>query len=326
MTNTEQKYIINEKKGKILENLLIDKSFQEEGVIIRKWEGEANTKDFISEIKKENIHYIGILDSNLVKQGYGYMCLPNNEKYFGVYTDDLRSKHGLYQYPDKIVGDKIEREFFFGIFNKGKISERGVYLWIKENKDVPMFNNFEEADFSCFVGDLEETHFIEGTYLTKKGEEYYVYHGKFNSNNEKDGDNAFYYNSDKDELLFGKIEKNKFVNSFLSVFDEDGNIKNGIYANFNKNGKILDYKQREEMPDKTEVFDEMFDFRNKILDKDYFGEIFETFKSTLEFVEKELNIDSFDSKEKFPKLINISFNFNKISIKEDIESVLSKYH
>ena len=326
MTNIEQKYIINEKKGKILENLLIDKSFQEEGVIIRKWEGEANTKDFISEIKKDNIHYIGILDSNLVKQGYGYMCLPNNEKYFGVYTDDLRSKHGLYQYPDKIVGDKIEREFFFGIFNKGKISERGVYLWIKENKDVPMFNNFEEADFSCFVGDLEETHFIEGTYLTKKGEEYYVYHGKFNNNNEKDGDNAFYYNSDKDELLFGKIEKNKFVNSFLSVFDEDGNIKNGIYANFNKNGKILDYKQREEMPDKSEVFDEMFDFRNKILDKDYFGEIFETFKSTLEFVEKELNIDSFDSKEKFPKLINISFNFNKISIKEDIESVLSKYH
>jgi hypothetical protein len=305
---------------------LIDKSFQEEGIIIRKWEGEANTKDFISEIKKDNIHYIGILDSNLVKQGYGYMCLPNNEKYFGVYTDDLRSKHGLYQYPDKIVGDKIEREFFFGIFNKGKISERGVYLWIKENKDVPMFNNFEEADFSCFVGDLEETHFIEGTYLTKKGEEYYVYHGKFNNNNEKDGDNAFYYNSDKDELLFGKIEKNKFVNSFLSVFDEDGNIKNGIYANFNKNGKILDYKQREEMPDKSEVFDEMFDFRNKILDKDYFGEIFETFKSTLEFVEKELNIDSFDSKEKFPKLINISFNFNKISIKEDIESVLSKYH
>ena len=116
------------------------------------------------------------------------------------------------------------------------------------------------------------------------------------------------------------------MNSYLSVFDEDGNIKNGIYANFNKNGKILDYKQREEMPDKSEVFDEMFDFRNKILDKDYFGEIFETFKSTLEFVEKELNIDSFDSKEKFPKLINISFNFNKISIKEDIESVLSKYH
>ena len=162
--------------------------------------------------------------------------------------------------------------------------------------------------------------------MTKKGEEYYVYHGKFNENNEKEDDKAFYYNSDKDELLFGKVEKNKFINSYLSVFDEDGNIKNGIYVNFDKVGKIVEYKQKEEMPDKSQIFDEMFDFRNKILDKDYFGEIFETFKSTLEFVENEVTLDSFDSKEKFPKLINASFNFNKISIKEDIESVLSKYH
>ena len=207
MTNVEKNALIKEKKGKILENLLIDKSYKEEGVIIRKWEGEANTKDFISEIKKDDMHFIGVLDSNLVKQGYGFMCLPNNEKYFGIYTDDLRSKHGLYQYPDKIDGDKIEREFFFGIFNNGEYDTRGVYLWIKEDKNVPMFDDFEKADFSCFVGDLDKNHFIEGTYMTKKGEEYYVYHGKFNEKNEKDGDNCFYYNSDKDELLFGKIEK-----------------------------------------------------------------------------------------------------------------------
>ena len=317
--------IIVQKKGKVLENLLIDKVYKEEGVIIRKWEGEANTKDFISEIKKDKIHFIGILDSNLVKQGYGYMCLPNDEKYFGIYTDDLRNKHGLYQYPVKIKEDKIEREFFFGLFNKGEISIRGVYLWIKENKNVPMFNNFEEADFSCFVGSLDKTHFIEGTYLTKKGEEYYVYHGKFNEKNEKNDDGAFYYNSSKDELLYGKIEKNRFINSYLSVFDEDGNIKNGIYVNYDKDGKIMDFKLKEEIPDKSQIFEKMFDFRNQILDKDYFGEIFETFKTTLEFIEKEVNLDSFDSKEKFPKLINTSFNFNKISIKEDIENILSKY-
>ena len=326
MKEIEKNNIIKEKKGKILENLLIDKIYKEDGVIIRKWEGEANTKDFISEIKNNNIHFIGVLDSNLVKQGYGYMCLPNNEKYFGIYTDDLRSKHGLYQYPDKIEGDNIEREFFFGVFNKGEISNRGVYLWIKENKNVPMFNNFEEADFSCFVGDLDKTHFIEGTYLIKKGEEYYVYHGKFNEKNEKDGEGAFYYNSDKDELLFGKVEKNKFINSYLTSFDEEGNIKNGIYVNFDVNGKIVDCKQKEEIPDKSQIFDEMFDFRNQILEKDYFGEIFEIFKTTLEFIKNEVTLDSFDSKEKFPKLINSSFNFNKISIKEDIESVLSKYH
>ena len=325
MSELEKKELVHTKKGKILEALLIEKVFKEEGVIIKKWEGERNTKDYISEIKKGDIHFIGILDPNLVKQGYGFMSLPNNEKYFGVYTDDLRSKHGLYQYPDKIEGDKIEREFFFGVFNEGKVDNRGVYLWIKEKKDVPMFNNFEEADFSCFIGDLDSNHFINGTYMTKKGEKYYVYYGSFNEQNEKEGDGVFYYNSEKDELMYGKVEKNKFINSYMSVFDDDGNIKNGIFVNFDDKGKISDYKQKEEMPDKSGIFDQMFDFRNIILAKDYFGEVFNTFKDTMKFIASDVNFESFDSKDKFSKLINVSFNFNKISIKEDIDKVLAKY-
>ena len=325
MSDLEKKELVHTKKGKILEALLIEKVFKEEGVIIKKWEGERNTKDYISEIKKGDIHFIGILDPNLVKQGYGFMSLPNNEKYFGVYTDDLRSKHGLYQYPDKIEGDKIEREFFFGVFNEGKVDNRGVYLWIKEKKDVPMFNNFEEADFSCFVGDLDSNHFINGTYMTKKGEKYYVYYGSFNEQNEKEGDGVFYYNSEKDELMYGKVEKNKFINSYMSVFDDEGNIKNGIFVNFDDKGKISDYKQKEEMPDKSGIFDQMFDFRNIILDKDYFGEVFNTFKDTMKFIASDVNFESFDSQDKFSKLINVSFNFNKISIKEDIDKVLAKY-
>lgn len=325
MSELEKKELVHTKKGKILEALLIEKVFKEEGVIIKKWEGERNTKDYISEIKKGDIHFIGILDTNLVKQGYGFMSLPNNEKYFGVYADDLRSKHGLYQYPDKIEGDKIEREFFFGVFNEGKVDNRGVYLWIKEKKDVPMFNNFEEADFSCFVGDLDSNHFINGTYMTKKGEKYYVYYGSFNEQNEKEGDGVFYYNSEKDELMYGKVEKNKFINSYMSVFDDEGNIKNGIFVNFDDKGKISDYKQKEEMPDKSGIFDQMFDFRNIILDKDYFGEVFNTFKDTMKFIASDVNFESFDSQDKFSKLINVSFNFNKISIKEDIDKVLAKY-
>lgn len=304
MSDLEKKEFVKAKKGKILEELLIEKLFKEEGVIIRKWEGEANAKDYIAEIKKGDIQFVGILDSNLVKNGYGYMSLPNNERYFGVYTDDLRSKHGIYQYPDKINGDKIEREFFFGVFNEGKADNRGVYLWITEDKNVPMFNDFEKADFSCFIGDLNDKHFIEGTYMTKKGEEYFVYHGKFNEKNEKDGDGAFYYNSDKDELMYGKVEQNKFVNAYLSVFDDDGNIKNGIFVNFDENRKIKDYKQKEELPDKSVIFDKMFDFRNIILDKDYFGEVFNTFKTTMSFIDTDVNLESLDSPDKFPKLIN----------------------
>ena len=116
------------------------------------------------EINKDNIHFIGVLDSNLVKQGYGYMCLPNNEKYFGIYTDDLRDKHGLYQYPDKIEGDKIETSGLGGRYSKGiPIGEVDQFV-VKKN---PIEN---EATVKTFV----DFHKLETVAIIKeeiKGEE-----------------------------------------------------------------------------------------------------------------------------------------------------------
>ena len=293
--------------------------------IIHRWQGEANSKDYIAKIKKNDSTFIGILDFDLTKQGYGFLSLPDNEKYFGFFTEDLKSKHGIYEFPDKINDDKIEREFYFGLFNEGKIYNHGVYLWIKEDKNVNMFHNFDDADFRCFIGNLNEKHFIEGTFMTKEGDKYNVYHGKFNENNEKEGDGAFYYNSEKDELIYGKAVKNRFEEGHLCSFDEDGNISNGIYVVFDEDGKVKSYKKRDEIEDKTNVFQKMFDFRNKIMDADYFGQIFQTFQETMNFINTDVNFESFDSPEKYPKLISATYNFNKIKIKDEIEGVLAKY-
>ncbi len=293
--------------------------------IIHRWQGEANSKDYIAKIKKSDSTFIGILDFDLTKQGYGFLSLPDNEKYFGFFTEDLKSKHGIYEYPDKIKDDKIEREFYFGLFNEGKIYDHGVYLWIKEDKNVNMFHNFDDADFRCFIGNLNEKHFIEGTFMTKEGDKYNVYHGKFNENNEKEGDGAFYYNSEKDELIYGKAVKNRFEEGYICSFDEEGNIANGIYVVFDGDGKVKSYKKRDEIQDKNDVFQKMFDFRNKIMDADYFGQIFQTFQETMNFINTDVNFESFDSPEKYPKLISATYNFNKIKIKDEIEGVLAKY-
>jgi hypothetical protein len=293
--------------------------------IIHRWQGEANSKDYIAKIKKSDSTFIGILDFDLTKQGYGFLSLTDNEKYFGFFTEDLKSKHGLYEFPDKINEDKIEREFYFGLFNEGKIYDHGVYLWIKEDKNVNMFNNFDDADFRCFIGNLNEKHFIEGTFMTKEGDKYNVYHGKFNENNEKEGDDAFYYNSEKDELIYGKAVKNRFVEGYICSFDEEGHISNGIYVIFDEDGKVKSYKKRDEIQDDTKAFEKMFDFRNKIMDQDYFGQIFKTFQETMNFINTDVNFESFDSPEKYPKLIAATYNFNKIKIKDEIEGVLAKY-
>ena len=309
---------INEKKNNI-------KKSEPEIIIFHKWEGEDNSRDFIARVKVGNEEYIGIVDLDLVKQGYGLLSLPNNEKYFGYFTDNLKSRHGIYQFPDKYLGEKIEREFFYGLFDEGKIYHHGVYLSIKENKNVEMFNNFDQADFSCFIGDLDQNHFIKGTHMVKEGDKYYVYHGQFNDNNEKEGDGVFYYNSEKDELIYGNAAKDKFVEGYTSIFDEEGNISNVAYAAFDGKGKIKKYKKREEIEDNSKIFDKMFDFRNKIMEKDYFGQIFEIFKDTMKAVNNEVNLESLNSKVTFSELINITYNFNKIKIKDEIEGVLAKY-
>ena len=84
-------------------------------VLIHKWEGEPNSKDYISKIKAGETTYIGIIDSDMTKEGYGYLSLPNNERYFGFFTDNLKSKHGLYEYQDKFDGEKVEREFYLDL-------------------------------------------------------------------------------------------------------------------------------------------------------------------------------------------------------------------
>ena len=313
--------IINDETNKKIVNIQIPNN-NSDITIIHRWEGEQNSKDYISKIKKGDTLFIGILDSDLKKQGYGYLSLPNNEKYFGYFTDDLKSKHGIYEFPDKIFGNKIERDFFFGLFNEGKIYNHGVYLSIKENKKVKMFSNFDESDFSCFIGNLNENHFIKGTYMVKNGDKYNVYHGTFNENNEKEGEGVFYYNSEKDELIYGKADKNKFIEGYICVFDEEGNISQGMYVVFDDNGKIKSYKKKEEINDKKDIFNKMFDFRNIIMEEDYFGQIFETFKQTMNYIINEVNFESFNSINKYPKLTNITYNFNKIKIKDKIEKVI----
>ena len=76
----------------------------------------------------------------------------------------------------------------------------------------------------------------------------------------------------------------------MSVFNDDGNIKNRIFVNFDENKKIKDYKQKEKLQDKSTIFDKMFDFRNIILDKDYFGEVFNTFKTIMAYIDKDANL------------------------------------
>ena len=84
-------------------------------------------------------------------------------------------------------------------------------------------------------------------------------------------------------------------------------------------GKLKVIKKKEEINDKKDIYNKMFDFRNIIMEDDYFGQIFETFKQT---IINEVNFESFNSINKYSKLTNITYNFNKIKIKDKIEKAI----
>ena len=69
----------------------------------------------------------------------------------------------------------------------------------------------------------------------------------------------------------------------------------------------------------------MFDFRNTIMGEDYFGDVFQKFKDINVYIDKNVNLKSFDSPEIFPKLMNVTYDFNKIKLKDDIDKILLKY-
>ena len=95
-------------KIEILANIGVDKMYTTgDGVTIRKWEGEENTDLFIADINKNNIKFLGVLNSKLQKDNYGVLTYPNGEKYFGLFQKELRTKQGFYEYSPKIIGDKI---------------------------------------------------------------------------------------------------------------------------------------------------------------------------------------------------------------------------
>jgi len=105
---------------------------------------------------------------------------------------------------------------------------------------------FDNANFDAFVGEIEEDKYKKGTYLSKKIDDYYLYHGNFDENGRKTDDNAFFYSSKFDRLLKGKIVNDNFENGYVAFFDsETGLINDLVYCTFGGDGDVTSIKRKE---------------------------------------------------------------------------------
>ena len=290
--------------------------YKESENIIKKWEGdEEKSNMFYGKIKNENSTFLGILNDLFEREGYCINNYSNDDSYFGYYSEDQRDKHGFYEFKPEIKKKIRKQEFYFGLWKNDERHNRGINLWISEpEKNIP-FSNFEDANFDSYIGLFENNNFKRGTFLSKNKNDYYVYHGNFDNEGNRNGDNCLFYSSTLEQCFYGTFKENTFDNGYVCKYDNDGNVKD--LCKF-KQKKIID----EEDLNKNEVNEIcklLYIFRNVIMGKDYFGDIYNTFGKVYNFKNKEMkNIDILNN-DKYLDIMTAAISYNKITIFNDIE-------
>ena len=118
-----------------------------------------------------------------------------------------------------------------------------------------------------------------------------------------------------EELCFGEYLDDHFIKGYVAHFDEDGNVNDFLkYAD----GQITSKEKlnEEEFTKNSKI---MFDFRNVIMGKDYFGDVYNEFNNVKTFEETKMNsIDVFNS-DRYLSLMSAATGYNKVTIYKDIE-------
>ena len=111
-------------------------------------------------------------------------------------------------------------------------------------------------------------------------------------------------------------EWNKFSQkTYMANFNDEGNI---IKISKYNNGRIinrLDINQLEiDIVEKI-----LFNFRNVIMTKDYFGDLYKVFGQVINFRDRNMNNLEILNSDKYIDIMNSAIGYNKITIFNDIE-------
>ena len=287
---------------------------------IKKWEDDDITSNmFIIKIDGD-CPFLGVINGLFEREGFGVNTYYNGDYYFGYFSENERNKHGIYSFKPKIENNLILSEYYYGSWKDNSKDGYGIYLWLKENKTTKSFSDFSNASFKAYIGNISRDAFTKGTLLIKSDNNYFVYHGTFNSEGKKHDDLSFFYSAQKELLLYGSFENDNFISGFISTFNDEGNIIKICKYN---NGELIERKDIN--PLEIEVVEKiLFNFRNIIMSKDYFGDVYKEFGNVVKFKERHMNNLDILNSDKYIDIMNAVVRYNKITIFKDIEKYVEK--
>ena len=282
---------------------------------IKKWEDDDVTSNmFIIKIDGD-CPFLGVINGLFQREGFGVNTYSNGDYYFGYFSENERNKHGIYSFKPKIENNLILSEYYYGSWKDNSKDGYGIYLWLKENKATKSFSDFSNSSFKAYIGNISRDAFTKGTLLIKSDNNYFVYHGTFNSEGKKQGDLSFFYSAQKELLLYGSFENDNFISGFVSTFNDEGIIIKICKYN---NGELIERKDIN--PIEIEIVEKiLFNFRNVIMSKDYFGDVYKELGNVVKFKEKHMNNLDILNSDKYIDIMNAVVRYNKITIFKDIE-------
>lgn len=289
-------------KMKIEDSIAQKWAYEDENSYIKNWNGgqtpDENKDKYMTDIYKNGYRYIGVTDSSFKKEGYGLQLFPNGDKYFGQFSNDNRNEDGIYFWKPRMYSNRIHGEAYFGNWKNNKKDSTGIYLWV----DEPINNlEYENANFDAFAGEFEEEKYVRGTYLSKFGDYFCLYHGNFDRDGKKTDENAFFYTSRTNKIFFGKMIKDALVSGFLGSVDLDSDdVKDLIYCNFKEDGSVNQVLETNKL-DKDDIEDiskKMSLFKKIMFDGNYFLKIYNKYAKVKYNCDNVLGcFDAFDNKD-----------------------------
>jgi len=287
---------------------------------MKKWEDDDVTSNMFIVKIEGNSSFFGVINGLFEREGFGVNKYSNGDIYFGYFSENERNKHGIYSYKPKIENNYILSEYYYGLWKDNYRDGYGIYLWLKENKTTSPFSDFSNSSFKAYIGNISQDVFTKGTLLIKSYDKYFVYHGFFNSEGKKHGDLSFFYSSEKELLFYGSFEKDNFISGFIANFTNEGNIIK--ICKYNQ-GEITE--QKDINPLEINVVEKiLFNFRNIIMSKDYFGDIYKEFGNVIKFREKNMNNLDILNSDRYIDIMNAIIKYNKITIFKDIENYVEE--
>jgi len=273
---------------------------------------------FAFQNKDDKIPFLGVVDIHFKRLGYCLNTYINGDIYFGYYLRDIIHKKGLYSFNPKVENDYKLSQYYLGTWENNEFEGMGIYLWIKENKDIIPFSEFDNASFDAFIGNSENGVFKKGVLLNYNKNNYFVYYGSFSDDGKKEGNNCFYYNNNLEEMCFGTYKDNIFIEGFVAKFDKNnGKMSDLVIYKSEENKKSEGEKIQLGKEKNVEYL--MTKFRDIIFSKNYFMLIYEEFKAILKFRDEKMkDINIITNNNKYEEILKM-FESDKISLYKDIE-------